>query len=333
VKLGILASHEGTTLQAVIDACAAGAIAGQVVTVVSNNGDSHALERARKAGVAAYHLSSRTHPDPAALDAAICAVLERHAVDVVVLAGYMKRLGARTLGRFPGSVLNTHPARLPKFGGQGMYGLHVHRAVLAAGEVTTGASVHLVTEEYDAGPVIAQCEVPVEPGDTPEALAERVQARERRLLVDVLGQIADERLSRTAEACIICRRGAPNNILLELAASWVTVNEDAPMRGYACLVLRRHAVELHDLTEDEGRVFMQDIRRLSVLQRITGAVKLNYEVHGNTIPHLHMHFYPRYPSDPFEGGRLDPKVARRPVYAPGEFEIVRARLREALLQP
>jgi phosphoribosylglycinamide formyltransferase-1 len=190
VRLGILASHEGTTLQAVIDACAAGTIAGQVVAVVSNNRDSHALERARTAGVAAYQLSGRTHPDPAALDAAIWAVLERHAVDVVVLAGYMKQLGPQTLNRFRGKVLNTHPALLPKFGGQGMYGMHVHRAVLAAAEATTGASVHLVTEEYDAGPVIAQCEVPVEPGDTPETLAVRVQARERKLLIEVLAEIA-----------------------------------------------------------------------------------------------------------------------------------------------
>lgn len=311
-------------MQAVIDACAAGAIAGQVVAVVSNNGDAGALRRARAAAIAAYHLSGRTHPDPAALDAAICAVLERHAVDLVVLAGYMKRLGPLTRDRFRGRVLNTHPALLPKFGGQGMYGLHVHRAVLAAGEVETGASVHMVTEEYDAGPVIAQCKVPVEPGDTAEALAERVQAQERRLLVEVLGQIA---------ACVICRQRAPKDLLVELEASWVTVNEDAPMRGYACLVFRRHAVELHDLTETEGAAFMRDIRRLSAaLQKVTDAAKLNYEVHGNTVPHLHMHFYPRYPGDAFEGGPIDPRAARRPVYAPGEFAVIRARLREALVE-
>ena len=323
MRLGILASHEGSTLQAVIEACAAGTLAGQVVAVVSNNGEASALRRARSAGIAAYHLSTRTHPDPAALDAAICVALERHAVDLVVLAGYMKLLGPRTLGRFPGRVLNTHPALLPKFGGPGMYGIHVHRAVLAAGESKTGASVHVVTEEYDAGPVIAQCQVPVEPGDTPETLGERVQAQERGLLVEVLGRIA---------ACIVCRQGAPKDILVELEASWVTVNEDAPMRGYACLVFRRHAVELHDLTESEGAAFMRDIRRLSAaLQRVTGAAKLNYEVHGNRIPHLHMHFYPRYPGDAFEGGPIDPKAARKPVYPSGEIAALRARLREALL--
>jgi diadenosine tetraphosphate (Ap4A) HIT family hydrolase len=138
----------------------------------------------------------------------------------------------------------------------------------------------------------------------------------------------------SGEACVICRRGAPNNILAELETSWVTVNEDPLMRGYACLVLRRHAVELHDLSEDEGAAYMRDIRRLSAaVQAVTGAVKLNYEVHGNTIPHIHMHFYPRYPRDPFEGGPISRKAVRGPAYAPGEFAAVRARLLNALGAP
>jgi len=195
VRIAILGSHEGTTLQAVVDACAAGIISCQVVAVISNNRDSGALQRARLAGISGYHLSSRTHPEPEALDAAICATLDRHGADLIVLAGYMKQVGPNTLSRFRGRVLNTHPALLPKFGGMGMYGLHVHRAVLAAGEAKTGASVHVVTEEYDAGLVIAQCDMAVEPTDTPETLAVRVQARERNLLVEVLGRIADGRLA------------------------------------------------------------------------------------------------------------------------------------------
>ena len=194
MKLAVLASHEGTTLQAILDACAAGAIPCQVVAVISNNRESGALERARTACISAHHLSSRTHPDPSALDAAICQALLARAAELVVLAGYMKRVGPQTLTRFRGRILNTHPALLPKFGGTGMYGLHVHRAVLAAGEAVTGASIHLVTEEYDAGPVIAQGHVPIERGDTPEVLAQRVQARERALLVETLGSIANGRL-------------------------------------------------------------------------------------------------------------------------------------------
>lgn len=103
------------------------------------------------------------------------------------------------------------------------------------------------------------------------------------------------------------------------------------MRGYACLVFRRHAVELHDLSEMEGAAFMRDIRRLSAaVQEVTGAVKLNYEVHGNSVPHLHMHFFPRYAGDPFEGGPIDTKAIGLQPYAPGEITIIRARLLEAL---
>ncbi len=195
VRIGVLASHEGTTLQAILDACAAGALAAEVAVVISNNRDAGALGRARAAGIPTRHLSSRTHLDGHALDIAICQALVDAGAEVVVLAGYMKRLGAHTLARFRERVLNTHPALLPKFAGQGMYGLNVHRAVLAAGEATTGASIHLVTERYDAGPVIAQREMPVAAGDTPESLAERVQSTERALLVEVLADIADGRIA------------------------------------------------------------------------------------------------------------------------------------------
>ncbi len=137
---------------------------------------------------------------------------------------------------------------------------------------------------------------------------------------------------RSGETCVICRHGAPHDILVELETSWVTVNEDALMRGYACLVFRQHVVELHDLSEEEGAVFMRDIRRLSAaVQQTTGAIKLNYEVHGNTIPHLHMHFYPRYPGDAFEGGPITAKAVTKAAYAPGEIDVMRTRLREALV--
>lgn len=195
MRLGVLASHEGTTLQAVLDACASAAIRCEVAVVISNNADAGALRRARAAGVAARHLSSTTHPEPQALDGAIRQTLVEHRVDVVLLAGYMKKLGPETLAAFRGRIINTHPALLPKFGGQGMYGMHVHRAVIAAGEKTTGVSVHVVDAEYDTGPVIAQAEVAVEPGDTAETLAARVQTRERAFLVDVLAKIASGELS------------------------------------------------------------------------------------------------------------------------------------------
>lgn len=195
LRIGVLASHEGTTLQAILDACAAHDIAAQVVVVISNNGGSGALRRARDAGVAAVHLSSKTHPEPGALDGAIVETLETRGAEVVMLAGYMKKLEPGLLARFQGRILNTHPALLPKFGGHGMYGRHVHEAVLRAGEAESGPSVHLVDAEYDTGRVLEQARVPVEAGDTPELLAARVQARERRLVVSVLGRIASGELA------------------------------------------------------------------------------------------------------------------------------------------
>jgi phosphoribosylglycinamide formyltransferase 1 len=194
VRIAVFASHEGTTLQALIDACA-GEQSVELALVVSNNRSSRALERARMAGVPTACLSGRTHPIAGELDAAIRAALLANEIDLVVLAGYMKKLGPRTLSEFEGRILNSHPALLPKFGGRGMFGLHVHRAVLEAGVNMTGASVHVVTEEYDAGPVIAQREVAVRPDDSPESLAERVQVVERDLLVEVVRDVASGRLT------------------------------------------------------------------------------------------------------------------------------------------
>ncbi len=190
MNIAVLASHEGTTLQAVLDACAAGTIAARVALVIGNNAASGSLRRARLAQVETLHLSGATHPDAQELDRALCAALVERRIDVVLLAGYMKRLGPITLARFAGRILNTHPALLPKFGGQGMYGAKVHRAVLASGERMSGASIHLVDGEYDTGPLLAQVRVPVDPEDTEETLAARVQEAERTLVVQVLADVA-----------------------------------------------------------------------------------------------------------------------------------------------
>lgn len=134
MNIAVLASHEGATFQAIAGSCSAKVIPARVVAVISNNGNSGVLQRARAQGIPSYHLSSRIYPEATELDQAICAVLVNHEADVVVLAGYMKQVGTRTLTRFRGRILNAHLALLPKFGGRGMYGLHVHRAVLAASE-------------------------------------------------------------------------------------------------------------------------------------------------------------------------------------------------------
>lgn len=168
LRSGIIASHDGSKLQAIIDATRSGKLQVNPCVVISNNSDSIALARVRNEGIPGYHLSGMTHPAPEALDEAILHALLTHEVDVVVLAGYMKKLGPRTLSHFRGRILNIHPALLPK------YGRHVHEAVLAAGECSSGVTIHLVSDEYVTGSIIAQCAVLVCAGDTVETLAERV---------------------------------------------------------------------------------------------------------------------------------------------------------------
>lgn len=189
-QIAVLASHAGTVLQAIIDGCADGKLAADVCLIISNNSGSGAAQRAERHRIPFRHLSGQTHPEPGSLDAAIVEALAEHRADIVFLAGYMKKLGPRTLSQYRGRILNTHPALLPKFGGQGMYGARVHAAVLAAGERVTGVSVHHVEGDYDTGPVLAQCQVPVLPGDDVEALSARVQSRERQFVVETLDRIA-----------------------------------------------------------------------------------------------------------------------------------------------
>lgn len=139
-----------------------------------------------------------------------------------------------------------------------------------------------------------------------------------------------ERLRR-AETCPVCLRGRPEDAVAELEAVYVLAGEDAPMKGYCALMLKRHAVELYELTPDEAAAFMRDVQRASkAVHELTGAVKLNYEIHGNTIPHLHLHIFPRYAGDRFENQPINPRLVKTPVYAPGELAVFVAGLRAAL---
>jgi phosphoribosylglycinamide formyltransferase-1 len=194
-QIAVLASHAGTVLQAIIDASESGRLAARVCLIVSNNSQSGAHQRAERHGIPFVHLSSQTHPDPLQLDRALCEALGAAGAELVFLAGYMKKLGSHTLGRFQGRILNTHPSLLPRYGGQGMYGARVHQAVIAAGERVSGVTVHRVDAEYDTGPIVAQSEVPVLDGDTAESLAARVQARERELVVETLAGIVSGSIS------------------------------------------------------------------------------------------------------------------------------------------
>lgn len=191
MNIAVFASHGGSDLQAIMDGCHAKRIRAQVKLVISNNADAMALERARKAGVPSYHLSVKQFDGEEALANALLQVLARHEIDMIFLAGYMRMLHTSVLDRYWNRVFNIHPALLPKFGGKGMYGMHVHRAVLSAGEKESGVTIHRVNAEYDSGEIVAQTNVPVLPDDTPETLAARVLEREHSFLVEVIEKIAN----------------------------------------------------------------------------------------------------------------------------------------------
>lgn len=186
IRIAVLASGRGSNLEALFEALAGRGDAA-IVLVASDRADAYALVRARRRGVDVALI------DPAD-DAALLVLLERARVDWIVLAGYLKRVPPVVVRRWRNRILNVHPALLPAHGGKGMYGERVHRAVLEAGETTSGASVHLVDEEYDRGPVVARAEVPVEPGDTPASLAARVLEVEHRLLPAVVVAAAEDRI-------------------------------------------------------------------------------------------------------------------------------------------
>ncbi len=175
MHVAVAVSGRGSNLEALLRALGPEAPA-RVALVLSSRPDAPALEHAAQRGIPSIPLGDPSDPEEW-LEA-----LERHTVDLVVLAGYLKLVPAEVIGRFRGRIINVHPALLPSFGGKGMYGRRVHQAVLASGARESGATVHLVDEVYDRGAILGQARVPVLPGDDPDRLAARVLQVEHRLL-------------------------------------------------------------------------------------------------------------------------------------------------------
>ncbi len=190
-KLAILVSGRGSNMLALIDAYEQGRLQASVELVVSNNADSFALVSAKEKGIDVAYLSSRTHPDADALDVAMRESFEKHEIDYVLLAGFMKKIGPKTLSAYKGRMINIHPSLLPKFGGKGMFGLNVHKAVIEAGEKETGVTIHLVNDEYDEGAILAQQKVEVVERDTAESLAAKVLKVEHVLFAETIQKIID----------------------------------------------------------------------------------------------------------------------------------------------
>jgi phosphoribosylglycinamide formyltransferase-1 len=189
LKIGFLASGSGSSARAIVAAIEMGELAGEACLMASNQKRAPALDFAREHGIPAVCIP--TQADPEGADGRIAEAMAAHGVSLIVMSGYLRRLGPKTLARYAGRILNIHPGPLPRFGGEGMYGRRVHEAVLAAGARESGVVIHLVDEEYDHGSPVAERVVPIAPGDTAETLEARVRAVEPGFFVETL-----QRLSR-----------------------------------------------------------------------------------------------------------------------------------------
>ncbi|HPF78221.1 MAG TPA: phosphoribosylglycinamide formyltransferase [Alphaproteobacteria bacterium] len=189
MNIAFLASYNGSSAQAITDACLSGDLIAAPSLLITNNAHAKALEWAENKGLKTACLNSTTHPDPSDLDQAIAQKLRDHKIGMVVLSGYMKLIGPRTMDAVDGKILNIHPALLPKYGGKGMYGHHVHQAVKDNGDSETGATIHLVSEEYDEGKIIAQKKVKVLPDDSVDMIEEKVKAIEPEFYIDTIRKI------------------------------------------------------------------------------------------------------------------------------------------------
>lgn len=191
LNIAVFASHSGSNLQAIIDACSSGAMKANVCVVLSNNSGSRALQRAADAGIDSFHVSPKALGSDEVADAEILKILTSHNTDIIFLAGYLKRIGESILNKYHNRVFNIHPALLPKYGGRGMFGMNVHKAVIAANEPLSGITIHRASQEYDEGEVVAQTTIAVSAYDTAETLAQKILAREHTFIVEVINQIID----------------------------------------------------------------------------------------------------------------------------------------------
>lgn len=191
LKIGFMASGGGSNFQAILDKVKDGSLQGvSIEFLITNNSKCGAVSKASTAGISVHHLSSVTHPAPDALESAMMEVIRTSGIQLLVLAGYMKKIPDGVLALLPDRVINIHPALLPSFGGPGHWGHHVHEAVVAAGARVSGPTVHFVDGEYDHGKIIAQRAIPLESNDTPDVVATKVLQQEHELFWRVVEAFA-----------------------------------------------------------------------------------------------------------------------------------------------
>ena len=238
-RVAVLVSGGGTNLQALLESERRGDNPdGKITLVIASKPGVYALERAANFGVESAVVSRKEYADSADFDAALLGVLQAHDIDVVVLAGFLSVLGEKVIAAYRNRILNVHPSLIPSFCGPGFYGLKVHEAALARGVKLTGATVHLVNEECDGGPILLQKAVAVQPGDTPETL-------QKRVMVEAEWQLLPKALAMTTPAAALCWGRAPmaRKHLLPIG-SWAA----APTAATACLSRSRAASARWPLT-------------------------------------------------------------------------------------
>lgn len=186
-NLVVFASGNGSTLQAIIDSINSDELKANIALVVSNNENSYALERAKKANIETYVIKSKNFEEA---DIELDKKLSNYQIDLIVLAGYLRKIGNNLISKY--KIINTHPSLLPKFGGKGMFGMNVHTAVIEAKEEYSGVTLHFVNDKYDEGNIIKQTKVKVLPEDTPETLSQKVQKVEKIQLIEGLKEFVKE---------------------------------------------------------------------------------------------------------------------------------------------
>jgi phosphoribosylglycinamide formyltransferase-1 len=194
-RLALFASGNGSNCRVIYEAIEKGNLRASIGLVLSNNAEAGVLTWAKEKNLPWIHLSSEQFDDKKKFHVTLIETLKQHQIELIILAGYMKKIGLPLIEAFPNKILNIHPALLPAFGGKGMYGEHVHQAVIDYGAKITGVTVHLVDPEYDHGAIVMQKSLEVLPTDTPRSLAERVLALEHQTYYQAIQLFAENRVT------------------------------------------------------------------------------------------------------------------------------------------
>ena len=188
-KIAVFSSGEGSTMTKIHEACQRGNLPAEILLIISNKVHSGAIERAKLHAIDSYLFDTGNNEDTIKTESDLVGLLKKSKIDWILLLGYKKKIGPKLLTAFNNRIINTHPSLLPKYGGKGFYGRKIHEAVLASGDILTGATVHLINEEYDSGEILSQIDVPVLPDDSATTLEARVKKTEKSHLIKVLNEL------------------------------------------------------------------------------------------------------------------------------------------------